>query len=356
MATITSRKRRGGMKYSAVIRIKRNGKVVHSETETFDKKSLAKDWAARRESELKRPGALEQMQHKDLTVGQVLEWYRDDFDGKSKFGRSKLSHIEFLIKHHSLSKLDAIQMKSSQLVAHISERRRLGAGASTVNNDIIWLRNAFRAMRIARNIPLDLQVIDDASFLCRKEKLIAKSTQRTRRPSLEELNNLMGCFDDRDVRASIPMAEVVLFALFSSRRQDEICRIRWTDLDEENQRVLVRDMKHPREKVDTWVFLTDAAWNVIQRQPKLHEKIFPYNGKSISAAFTKTCHLLEIDDLRFHDLRHECTSWLFELGWDIPRVSGVTGHKSWSSLQRYTHLRALGIKDKYKNWVWFPKG
>ncbi|GAA6152207.1 hypothetical protein NBRC116587_16260 [Pseudoteredinibacter isoporae] len=55
----------------------------------------------------------------------------------------------------------------------------------------------------------------------------------------------MGCFDDRDVRASIPMVEVVLFALFSSRRQDEICRIRWVDLDEENQRVLVRDMKHP---------------------------------------------------------------------------------------------------------------
>lgn len=55
-----------------------------------------------------------------------------------------------------------------------------------------------------------------------------------------------------------------------------------------------------------------------------------------------------------HDLRHECASWLFEMGWDIPRVSGVTGHKSWSSLQRYTHLRALDIKDKCAGWVWLP--
>ena len=354
MATITSRKRKDGMRYTAVIRLRRNGKVVHSETETFSKKSLAKDWAARRESELKLPGALEQARYEDVTIKQVLEWYRDDFDGESKFGRSKLSHINFLISHPTFSELDAIDLRPGQLVAHIAERRRQGVGASTANNDIIWLRNAFRAVRIARDVPLDLQVIDDASFLCRKEKLVAKSSQRYRRPSLDELEALLSFFNGRDGRATIPMVEITLFALFSSRRQEEICRIQWADLDKENRRVLVRKMKHPREKTDTWVFLTEAAWQIIQRQPKTSNEIFPYNGKSISAAFTRACQFLEIDDLRFHDLRHECTSWLFEMGWDIPRVSGVTGHKSWSSLQRYTHLRELGTKDKYSGWRWLP--
>ena len=354
MATITPRKRKDGMRYSAQIRIKRNGKVVHTETETFDKKFLAKEWAARRESELKQPNVLEQVRHDGVTVQQVLEWYRDDYDGKSKFGRSKLSHIEYLIKHPTISTLDAINLTSSQLIAHITQRRRQGVGASTANNDLIWLRNAFRAIRIGRDIPLNIQVIDDASFLCRKEKLVAKPKQRTRRPSMDELNALMDYFSGRDGRASIPMVEITLFALFSSRRQDEICRIQWSDLDEENKRVLVRDMKHPREKTDTWVFLTDAAWKIIQRQPKTEKAIFPYNGKSISAAFTRACHFLEIKDLRFHDLRRECASWLFELGLDIPRVSSVTGHKSWSSLQRYTHIRELGIKDKYSGWSWLP--
>ena len=354
MATITSRKRKDGMRYTVVIRLKRNGKVVHSETETFNKKSLAKEWAARRETELKLPGALEQARYEDVTLKQVLEWYRDDFDGESKFGRTKLGHINFLISHPTFSELDAINLRSGQLVAHIAERRRQGVSASTANNDIIWLRNAFRAIRITRDVPLDLQVIDDASFLCRKEKLVAKSSQRSRRPSLNELEALLNYFSGRDGRATIPMVEITLFALFSSRRQEEICRIQWADLDKENRRVLVRNTKHPREKTDTWVFLTEAAWQVIQRQPKTANKIFPYNGKSISAAFTRACHFLEIDDLRFHDLRHECASWLFEMGWDIPRVSGVTGHKSWSSLQRYTHLRDLGIKDKYTGWNWLP--
>jgi len=65
MATITSRKRKDGAKYTAQIRLKRNGKVVHTESETFGKKSLAKDWAARRESELKLPGALEQVRYEE---------------------------------------------------------------------------------------------------------------------------------------------------------------------------------------------------------------------------------------------------------------------------------------------------
>ncbi len=356
MATISKRTRKdGSTTYTAQIRIWKNGKTVYTEAETFEKRSLAKDWAQRRESELKQPKGLEQIRHRGVTIGQVLTWYRDDFDGEETFGRSKLSHINYLINNSDFSEMDAIELTSGQLVAHIHTRRREGVGPATANNDLIWLRNAFRAIRIGRNIPLDLQTIDDAAFLCRSEKLIAKSNQRDRRPSIDELNRLLEYFSDRDGRATIPMVEITLFALFSSRRQDEICRIAWENLEEERKRVLVKNMKHPRQKIDTWVFLPDEAWAIIERQPKVADQIFPFNGKSISAAFTRACHFLEIDDLHFHDLRHECTSWLFERGWDIPRVSGVTGHKSWSSLQRYTHLRELGEKDKYIDWSWKPQ-
>ena len=65
--------------------------------------------------------------------------------------------------------------------------------------------------------------------------------------------------------------------------------------------------------------------------------------------------LLGIEDLRFHDLRHEGTSRLFELGHDIPRVAQHTGHRSWQNLQRYTHLTDHGVVDKYKGWNWLPE-
>ena len=46
-----------------------------------------------------------------------------------------------------------------------------------------------------------------------------------------------------------------------------------------------------------------------------------------------------IADLHFHDLRHEGVSRLFEKGYAIEQVSLVSGHRSWSSLKRYTNLR-----------------
>ena len=68
-------------------------------------------------------------------------------------------------------------------------------------------------------------------------------------------------------------------------------------------------------------------------------RIFPFNGRSAGSAFRRACRDLQIEDLHFHDLRHEGTSRLFEAGFTIEQVAMVTGHKDWKMLRRYTHLR-----------------
>lgn len=151
----------------------------------------------------------------------------------------------------------------------------------------------------------------------------------------------------------MPMHRVIAFALFSTRRQEEITRIRWADL--EPGRVLVRDMKHPGEKLgnDTWVELPPEAEAIIKKMPKKKPEIFPFSTDAISANFTRACKLLGIEDLHFHDLRHEGVSRLFEMGRTIPQAASVSGHRSWQSLQRYAHLRATG--DKWAGWSWLGK-
>jgi integrase len=86
--------------------------------------------------------------------------------------------------------------------------------------------------------------------------------------------------------------------------------------------------------------------------PRVAPEIFPFSTDAISAAFTRACQFLEIDDLHFHDLRHEGISRLFEMGKTIPQVATVSGHRTWNSLKRYTHLRQAG--DKYAGWRWLP--
>jgi integrase len=172
---------------------------------------------------------------------------------------------------------------------------------------------------------------------------------------LVELDQLMEHFGQ--VRANrpktAPMQKIVVFALFSTRRQEEITRIVWKD--HEHGRVLVRDMKHPGDKLgnDTWCDLVPEAERVIKSMPKVAAEIFPFTTDAISAAFTRACQMLGIEDLHFHDLRHEGISRLFEMGWNIPHVASVSGHRSWQSLKRYTHLRHTG--DKYANWKWLKK-
>lgn len=54
-----------------------------------------------------------------------------------------------------------------------------------------------------------------------------------------------------------------------------------------------------------------------------------------------------LEDLRFHDLRHEATSRLFESGkFDMMEIATITGHKTLAMLKRYTHLRAEDLARK----------
>lgn len=92
---------------------------------------------------------------------------------------------------------------------------------------------------------------------------------------------------------------------------------------------------------------------IIKSMPRSKPQIFPYQADTVSTSFTRTCQFLQIDDLHFHDLRHEGVSRLFELGNSIPHVAAVSGHRSWASLKRYTHVRQVG--DKYENWAWLKR-
>jgi hypothetical protein len=69
--------------------------------------------------------------------------------------------------------------------------------------------------------------------------------------------------------------------------------------------------------------------------------------------------LLGIEDLHFHDGRHEGTSQLFERGYQIHEVAQFTSHDSWNELKRYANLRPENVREirrQQTNVVRFPGG
>lgn len=355
MGTITERKRANGSKsYTAQIRIKRDGKIAHSEAQTFERRPAANAWLKKRETELSAPGALSTGKNPNITLSDVIDRY--ERESQKSYGKTKKQVLKS-IKDFQIASMKCRDIGSADIV-EFAQQLSVSRQPQTVANYLSHLSSVFAIARPAWAIELNYNAMLDAQKVLKRLGTAGRSKERDRRPTVEEMDMIIGHYEDRQIRVPdvIPMSRIILFALFSTRRQDEICRITWSDLDEANKRVLVRDMKNPGEKEGNhvWCDLVPEALAVLQTLPRDDDRIFPYEAKSVSASFTRACPLLGIEDLHFHDLRHEGISRLFELGWSIPHVATVSGHRSWSSLKRYAHLKQRDT-DKYAGWSRMPK-
>ncbi|WP_166416100.1 site-specific integrase [Cochlodiniinecator piscidefendens] len=355
MAQIEKRTRKdGSLSYVAKIAIRKNGKWAHREARSFDRLSAAKNWHAKRMKEIAAAGKnLDTIKSKGKTLSAAIDLYITE--SVKEIGRTKAQVLRS-IRDYDIADQHCADIESHDIVQFARELGTTRTPA-TVSNYMSHLGAIFAIARPAWGIPLDQQAMKDAFVVCNRLGITGKAQKRDRRPTLDELNALMSLFEDKHNRRpnSLPMHRVVGFALFSTRRQEEITRVAWEGLDQTHSRVFIKDMKHPGDKVgnDVWCDLRAPAMNIALAMPRNKPLVFPYHSDTISAAFTRACKVLEIEDLRFHDLRHEGVSRLFEIGETIPQVAAVSGHRSWSSLQRYTHIKQTG--DKYEGWKWLDK-
>jgi len=346
MGTIATKTLKDGtIRYMARLRIMRDGKT-YRETETFDRRAAATAWLKHREVAMAAPGAFNRVEDPPLAV--AIDRYIEE--SRHAIGRTKAQVLR-TIKDDPIAGMRCSHVTSAALLAFA---RRLKCKPQTVQNYLSHLGAVFAVARPAWGYPLDHQAIKDTFTVSKKMGVTGKSVARERRPTLDELDQLMTHFGNVRIRRkeSTPMQKITAFALYSTRRLEEIARIRWEDL--EPGRVLVRDMKNPGEKIGNhiWCDLPPEAEAIARSMPRVDDRIFPFGTDAIGMAFTRAGQFLAIDNLHFHDLRHHGCSRLFEMGWSIPHVAAVSGHRSWNSLKRYTHLRQAG--DCMAGWKWLP--
>jgi len=343
--SITKRKRKSGYVYVAEIAVYRKGKQAHYQSRTFQKRSNAIEWLRLQENLIDDPKFTKQLQHNKVTLSELIDRYVDEYGTITRFERSKSASLAYLQKT-DLGRLTAFEITSDVLINHIRDRRSEGVTGSTAANDLIWTRVVCKTAVAAWKIPIDLTEIESAFIFCRSNGLISRPKTRDRRPTTEELKTLSEYFKSRDNRASIPMHDIMWFAIYTGRREAEITRLLRSDNNAKEKTGIVRDLKHPRQKIGNHKKFkyTNEAWKLMKKQKGDDDRIFPYDPRSVSSAFTKSCQACGIEDLRFHDLRHEATSRLFEKGYTITEVQMFTLHEDWGAMQRYANLRPEDIK------------
>ncbi len=355
MASFSIKKRKlksGDLRFTVDVVVKKNSSIIHRESKTFRKKELARTYGLQRVSELENPIAPTQ---KSVRLSVLMDMYINDRDLWDKTGRTK-QYVIRMLRDCDIANIESNQLKPSDLVEHCRNRKAAGAKPATIYHDIAYLRSVMKKANPVFNISANHSVFEEAVPVLIDMGLIGKSQKRTRRPTESELIKLKSGLEERqnfrpNGRTRIPFIDILDFSILTCMRIGEVCNLKWEDLNESHKTIIVRDRKDPRKKQGNHMIvpLLAGSFDIVMRQPKTSALIFPYNPKSVSAGFQRVRNDLGINDLRYHDLRREGASRLFEKGYSIEEVAQVTGHRNLNILwQVYTQLFPHKLHGKYE--------
>ncbi|WP_017222849.1 site-specific integrase [Moritella dasanensis] len=350
--TIEKIKLKKGFSYKARVRVTKNGLRMFEKSKTLATKSAATKWAKDLIQAINNDG-LSTMKDskKKILIGDLITLYLNDSVTSKNLGRSKSAVLRRL-RSYDIALVQADELTATDLVRHC--RVRLNEPSAplpqTVYHDITYLRSVINVAGPMFGYDANIHAHNEAIPTLVKYELIGRSDKRDRRPTPQELElALEGLHRRQSHRAShIPLVDIFHISISTCMRLGEITRVTWDDFDENTATLTIRDRKDPRNKKGNHctIPLFPEAVEIIIRQLKLTEKIFPYNAQSIGAAWQQVCKDQNIEDLHYHDLRAEGACRLFERGLNIVEISKITGHRDINVLNNI-YLR-VGVADLHK--------
>ncbi|MCL6249142.1 tyrosine-type recombinase/integrase [Acinetobacter sp. ANC 4945] len=362
MGTITQRKLvNGSIRYRAEIRINRKDLPIYKESKTFGSKKVAAIWLAKREAEIEENPEILFGQEDviDLTLSNAISKYLAEVG--AEYGRTKTYSLK-LIQKFPIARHVITKIKSTHIAEHVALRKKgiedLGlvpVASSTLQHELLHIRGVLSHAAVMWDIDIDLNAFDKATAQLRKTRQISSSQKRDRLPTNDELMALTKYFVQkwRNPNYSYPMHLIIWFAIYSCRREAEITRMELSDFDRHNNSWKIRDLKNPTgskgnhkefnvlpqcEKIIELLLEKEVRARMLKRGYG-DEYLIPLSPKTIGGEFRKACKLLGIDDLKFHDLRHEGCTRLAEQGFTIPQIQQISLHDSWGSLERYVSVK-----------------
>lgn len=136
---------------------------------------------------------------------------------------------------------------------------------------------------------------------------------------------------------------VVILALSTGARKNELLRIRWPDVDLMRGMITLHETKNgERRSLPVRGFALKLLQQHAENRPTHSEYVFPSTIKDqpidIRTAWENAMETAKLEDFRFHDLRHSAASYLAMNGASIAEIAEVLGHKTLQMVKRYSHL------------------
>ncbi|MGE4313507.1 MAG: integrase [Pseudobdellovibrionaceae bacterium] len=323
MATIRKRNN----KYQVQIRRKDYPSLVKS----FIKRSDAIEWARAMEVALDRDDLPQTVLNQSGRVSDIITRYRDTVSLHKKSGDSEITILNAFLRT-PLAKLHLKQITITHFREYRAERLK-SVKAGTVNRELFIIRHAFEMAMQEWGYHLK------ENPLMRLKKLPVHNV-RSRRMNEDEKECLEKAFAGTRNPYIKPL---VYFAIETAMRRGEILGLLWENVDLEARTAFLPNTKNGHSRT---VPLTLKAIKILSSLPRDGGRVFPVTPHSLRKAWERLLARADIQDLHFHDLRHEAVSSFFEMGLSVPEVSMISGHKSYAMLARYTHLKVENLIEK----------
>ncbi len=245
-------------------------------------------------------------------------WPRDEAslkNLKSHFGEMFLSDISY-------KEIEAYKKKRIETV-RITKKGEKKPKPATINRELACLKTLFNEA-IRSDMVAENPVREVKSFQEQKKDL--------RIPKKDELDRLAK-------NSCSHLKDILVVALNTGMRRDEILNLRWNDVDFIDDFMFIKETKSgvPRK-----VPMNDMVRSTLKKIERGNDFIF-YNPKTntrfkdIKTAFNAACRRANIVDLTFHDLRHVAATNMVMGGVDLVTVKEILGHASIVTTLRYAH-------------------
>jgi len=330
---MASIEKRGPYQYRCKVRRKGFPDV----TKTFPTRAKAQEWAIKVESDQKLGSYVDRREADSVSLHEALGRYSDEYIPKLKHSKREKDRA-VAIQKRSIASLALSVVKAKDVADFIKEREKEGVSANTIRLDLALISRAFEAA-------ISDWGMDYLYNPVKKAKKPRLSGGRTRRlmpapdkdSKSEEERLLDACKDE--------FRPVVEFALETAMRRAEIAEMIWEHVDFKRRSVFLGMTKNTESRT---VPLSPRALEILKALPRnISGSVFGLSMDQITGHMRRTVKRAELNDLRFHDLRHEATSRFFEnTDLDVMEIKMVTGHKSMQMLARYAHLRADRLADR----------
>lgn len=311
------RKRQG--KYQVQIR-----KQGYFFSKTFLNYKDALKWSSYHENKINLGFELE-LVDKKISLSDLLLRYLNEITPTKKGRLQETVRIKRLLREPICQK--KIYMLRTRDFVEFKNKRILD-GNRACRYDLTLLHHMYNVAIKQWNYPINSNPVSNVP----KPK---ENPPRNRRLSDNELKYILN-----ENFKNLEMKKIILIAIETGMRRGEILGLKPENLKENF--VYLHDTKNGSPRM---IPLTLKAKEVL---------------KSCSLPFKTSCNALRkswnrmlkragIDDLHFHDLRHEAISKFFERGLTIPEVSLISGHKDVKQLMRYTHLKPENLLPKIQS-------